>query len=88
MAIRVICLKAPKGMGYFSGRSTAKKHNEKIVRKNLTIKIVKNPRDASKGRNPSTFNPQPATCAAARAVSCRRQWRKQAGQGPMRHRVQ
>ena len=36
---------------------------------------------------PVDCNPQAATCASPRAGVCRRQWRKQADEGPMRHRA-
>ena len=33
----------------------------------LRFRLSKNPGDASKGRSPSTFNPQPAACTQARS---------------------
>ena len=46
------------------------------------------PKGRFSGRfGPFDCNPQAATCASPRAGVCRRQWRKQADEGPMRHRA-
>ena len=39
-------------------------------------------------RSPFDLIPQAATCASSRAGICRRLWRIQADEGPMRHRAQ
>jgi len=50
-------------------------------------KYAKNLMGCIEGTQPFDKNPQPAACMAARAVACRRLWRMQAGEGPMRHRA-